>query len=472
MSGRVVDKWLPVVNGGTGEVRIVASCAVRKALSIKGRESMAVGSAVVGLGLGWDMLAGGREAIDLDTSVIAMSAFGEIVMDESVYFANLRAASGAMTHSGDEREGDADLGQGDDELVHIHLDRVPQTVDALFAIATVATEGRSFADVKSARLRVFDGASGEERCRFYPGTKGPHTALFLCRLTRVGRTGSAARDWTMQMIGDVDHTARDWGSLVPELRLYMRDRVPGLTSSEEHRVAVMRKGGRVRLADYVVPGAWPPPCLTVGLAWDVTNGVNIDLDASVIVLSAELKQLDIIFFGKLKSSDGAIVHGGDEREGDEKGDDERVHIDLAKVHPQAAYLCICINSYSGQELDDVKAAQCRLHLPNEQNLALFKLSNAAFLDGYVALCVGFLYRDATAGPHSWNFGIMAEAAQGRTAHDNVDEFQRYLARSPPSISIAPRALPAAPPSLAFTEVSAQQGGPVEMPLVMGIQLDE
>ena len=53
-------------------------------------------------------------------------------------------------------------------------------------------------------------------------------------------------------------------------------------------------------------GSWPPPRVTVGLAWDVTGGVNIDLDASIIVLDASLKVLDLVFFGNLKSQDGAI----------------------------------------------------------------------------------------------------------------------------------------------------------------------
>ena len=29
-------------------------------------------------------------------------------------------------------------------------------------------------------------------------------------------------------------------------------------------------------------------------------------------------QIDLVYFGKLRSSDGSIQHGGDEREGDEK----------------------------------------------------------------------------------------------------------------------------------------------------------
>ena len=216
------------------------------------------------------------------------------------------------------------------------------------------------------------------------------------------------------------------------MKLYMSDLVPGIKTHPEDRVAIMRKGGRVRLSDYCT--GFPPPTVTVGLAWDVTDGapdlrspeialtrdrtlrcrlwvvgggagVNIDLDASVIVLDANLRLLDIVFFGepcmpmatpihmdasanrhthrhatsgphihspsvisqrvwtcpltgKLRSSDGAIQHSGDEREGDEKGDDEKIHVNLRQVHPAAAFLCVCINSYTGQELDDVKDAQC------------------------------------------------------------------------------------------------------------------
>ena len=50
---------------------------------------------------------------------------------------------------------------------------------------------------------------------------------------------------------------------------------------------------------------------TVGLAWDVTNGVNIDLDASAIMLGPKLDLRDLVFFGKLRSSDGSIRHGGE-----------------------------------------------------------------------------------------------------------------------------------------------------------------
>ena len=37
--------------------------------------------------------------------------------------------------------------------------------------------------------------------------------------------------------------------------------------------------------------------------------------------------------------------------------------------------------------------------------------------------MGMLFRDATG---EWGFEIISEAAQGRTAHENVDELQRFI----------------------------------------------
>ena len=46
-----------------------------------------------------------------------------------------------------------------------------------------------------------------------------------------------------------------------------------------------------------------------------------------------------------------------------------------------------------QELDDVKGAKCRLYLRDSgEELAVFEMTDARFLDKHVALCVGFLYR--------------------------------------------------------------------------------
>ena len=71
--------------------------------------------------------------------------------------------------------------------------------------------------------------------------------------------------------------------------------MPGLVPDPRAKLAVMRKGGTIALSDYGVGGP-APPALTFGLAWDITNGKDIDLDASVICLDANLRAVDLVFF--------------------------------------------------------------------------------------------------------------------------------------------------------------------------------
>jgi len=440
-SGQVIDNWFPVqptqgCKDATGDLHVRVSVALRRALSLNARSCVRLTDRHIAVGLGWDPLPGNR-AIDLDTSCVCMSARGEVLMDETVYFAKLSNTNGAIRHTGDEREGDEDLGQGDDEIIIVDLAALPHRIQAIFFIATVASENCSFADVKSARMRLVEWNSGKELCRYMPAMSGAHTALFMCRIARDGAS------WVLSMIGEFDHTARDFGTLIPEMKMYMSDLVPGITVSHHDRIAVMRKGGNIRLRDYCAPSNSPDyPDITLGLFWDVTNGVNIDLDASIIMLDMNLRQIDLVFFGKLRSSDGSIQHGGDEREGDEKGDDEKIFIKLGRVHPAVAYIGIVINSYSGQELDDVKDAGCHLFDTSSlRDIAKFEMSNSSFLDKHTALLVGMLFREPQT--LEWCLRIISEAAHGRTAHENVDELQNHIKREPPRPLNPPRPPPGA-----------------------------
>ena len=394
-------------------------------------------------------MLGGR-AIDLDSSCVCISFTGQVLEEECVYFGRLSSRSGAIRHTGDEREGDEDLGAGDDEIILVDLNRVPRQTCALIFLATVASEGYSFRDVKTAKLRLVDWTTGAETCRFMPAMTGAHTALFLARIAR--KTPDAP--WYMQAMGDFDHTARDWGTLIPECKLFCTDLIPGLKVDAAERVAVMRKGGTIRLSDFGA-GQAVPSDLVLGLAWDVTDGQNIDLDASAIVLDGNLKTLDIVFFGNLRSHDGSIQHGGDEREGDEKGDDEKINLRLAQVHPAVKYIGFCINSYSGEELDDVKDASCHLFDGRTYaDLARFQMTNTKFLDKHTALLMGMLFRDDDG---AWGFEIISEAAMGTMAQDMVTKLQAFLRRKPKR-DLPPTRLPpgAAQGMLSKTAAGAQE----------------
>ena len=199
-----------------------------------------------------------------------------------------------------------------------------------------------------------------------------------------------------------------------------------------------------------------PSSLVCGLYWDVTDGVNIDLDASAVMLDANLNVLDIVFFQKLASSDGAVRHGGDEREGDEKGDDEKIFFNLARVHSSVAHIFLTINSYSGQELDDVKDAGCHLFDgATGRDLARFGMTNMAFLDKHTALLVGDIYRDPASG--DWALEIAGVAANGRVAQENVPQILSFL-RSRPQRTLPPPRMPPGGGSFMMRGITAAGSG--------------
>jgi hypothetical protein len=119
---------------------------------------------------------------------------------------------------------------------------------------------------------------------------------------------------------------------------------------------------------------------------------------------------------------------GDEREGDAVGDDESIRFDLEDVHPSAKYLCFNINSFTGQELNDVTAAKCRLYNTSTgSELTTFDMASDKRLD-CTALLMAVIYRAGQKG--EWYMHAAGEPANGRTVNDNVDEWQAFLKRPP------------------------------------------
>lgn len=94
----------------------------------------------------------------------------------------------------------------------------------------------------------------------------------------------------------------------------------------------LQKGGNLSLTK-------TDPSLTkvlVGLGWDprATDGQEFDLDASAFLLNSTGKvrgSHDFIFYNQLRSSEGSVVHTGDNRTGQGDGDDEAIKVDLSLV---------------------------------------------------------------------------------------------------------------------------------------------
>ncbi|KAL7444120.1 hypothetical protein ACHAXM_009870 [Skeletonema potamos] len=389
------------------------------------------------VGLGWNVTQRQRP-IDLDVSCVALDTSGKVSMKETVYFSNLVNPNGSIKHSGDEREGLQSLvGENDDrEHIVMDMDRLPDHIVAYVLLVTVATPGVDFSQITSARVRISSGASGLGLCAFRPAYEGENTALFCMRITRSFRKGKFGKSWSLSTIGDVNPSARDFGSLIPEIKGYCRDLFPNLDIDPNERVAVMNKETTIRIKDYAPTREKLPSVLAMGLAWDVTNGVDIDLDASAVCLDKNLNLVDMVYFKHLRSEDGAIHHSGDEREGDEIGDDEKIIVAFNAVNPRVEHIVFVINSYSEQELDDVAMASCHLFDPvTRKDLATYTLTNNSSLDKHTALLLADLYRDAVS--RDWMMRIISFPHQGKTAKRSFGVIVEYLRRHLPAIPAIP-----------------------------------
>lgn len=111
----------------------------------------------VRMGLGWDV-SNSSTAFDLDSLVVLLGADGKFhstPLDSVAYFGNLKPLNGAILHHGDNLTGEGD---GDDEVIDINLDKLPETVQKVVAgvvIYQAPERGQNFGQVSNAFARIY-----------------------------------------------------------------------------------------------------------------------------------------------------------------------------------------------------------------------------------------------------------------------------------------------------------------------------
>lgn len=161
----------------------------------------------------------------------------------------------------------------------------------------------------------------------------------------------------------------------------------------------------------------------MGLGWDAAkpSGLfgkllgggsdEIDLDASCVVLDAQKQPLDLVWFRQLKSNCGNIVHSGDNRTGEGDGDDETIGVDLINLPANVQHLVFTVNSFTGQNFNQVENAYCRIvDAGNNQELARFNLSEKGSHTGVI---MAYLSRTSA----GWTCTAVGSISNGRTVAD-------------------------------------------------------
>ena len=174
----------------------------------------------------------------------------------------------------------------------------------------------------------------------------------------------------------------------------------------------LQKGGNVNLSKEA-PGMKK---MLVGLGWSLraTDGDAFDLDGSAFLLGAGDKvrsDADFVFYNQNKSSDGSVVHSGDNRTGEGEGDDETITVELDKVPADVEKIAVCVTIHDAearrQNFGMVSRAYVRcVDAITNAEVARYDLSEDASVE--TAMIFGEIYRHNG----EWKFKAMGQGFQG------------------------------------------------------------
>jgi tellurium resistance protein TerZ len=173
--------------------------------------------------------------------------------------------------------------------------------------------------------------------------------------------------------------------------------------------------------------------ICVGINWGAIEkkgwfgGISkeaVDLDASCALYDDKKNVLDIIYFGKLRSSDGSISHSGDDLTGDMDGDDgldnEIITVDFKNLNPAVTNIAFVLNSFKGQDFGTIPFASIRIYegTPTRVNevFATFDIANGSGFAGHVSMVMGVFYKKN----NEWKFNAIGEPTKDKKLQDTVN----------------------------------------------------
>jgi len=179
--------------------------------------------------------------------------------------------------------------------------------------------------------------------------------------------------------------------------------------------------------------------IRVGLGWDPVeqekkgglfgaifggSAPDIDCDASVIVCQGGrlASRDDVVYFGNLKHSSGAIRHTGDNLTGEGEGDDEQILVDLTAVPAAYDKLVFVVNIYDCQsrKQDFGMIANAFIRICDEntgEEFCRYNLSES--YAGMTAMIFGEIYRYNG----EWKFNAIGQGTKDTGLNELAKRYQ-------------------------------------------------
>ena len=186
----------------------------------------------VRIGLGWDVRTTSGQEFDLDASAILLvndpsTEFGYRIRstDDFVFYNQLGDVTlpgapqydperASVKHTGDNRTG---VGDGDDETIIVHLNKVPADVDRIMFVVSIheARQRRqNFGQVSNAYARLVNDDTGEELA-VYDLAENASSSIGLKFVSLDREAGG----WKFTAVSE--SSTKDFGDLLKEFGIYI-----------------------------------------------------------------------------------------------------------------------------------------------------------------------------------------------------------------------------------------------------------
>lgn len=358
------------------------------------------------VGLGWDFT--GKETFDLDASITGFDEKYNVL--EAIYYGNKKGLKGSVIHFGDNLTGE---GEGDDEVIQVNLKSVPENVYYL-AVTINSYSKNSLIKAQSAYIRLYTNNYSIGRYTL------ARTKDCIGLLLGVFQRYEAQNTWYFRCMADPIR-----GNVVTQSYEDIKTLLGNYT---------IGKDGGKNYVQHPLPGEplfdfnkWQKVdnrFTYIGLGWDIQQGSNFDLDASIITFDEKNNISEIIFHRNLHSSNNAIIHYGDNRTGVGEGDDEVLSIDFANIPLNIFSLAVIINSFKGNSLVSIMNAFIRLY-DQTKFIGVNVLEQCPECTG---LLLGIFKKEEKTG--FWYFCPVRDIITGIEAPQSVNDVKYHLEQHP------------------------------------------
>jgi len=151
------------------------------------------------VGLGWDVRESDQETFDLDASILMVGPNEKAKNEKDlIFYNNKKSLCGSVNHAGDNRTG---AGEGDDESIHIFLDKVPDEIQKLIIFVSIHDADKlkqNFGQVLNAFVRLVNKDTQEEVTRYDLSEEGD-TATYTSMI--FGEIYRYQGDWKFKAVG-------------------------------------------------------------------------------------------------------------------------------------------------------------------------------------------------------------------------------------------------------------------------------